>query len=892
MSTAMKEIKLTIDGRDVVARQGASVLEAALEAGIYIPNLCYDPDLEPYGGCRLCIVEIEGIQSTPTACTTPAADGMVVRTATPELEKLRRVNLGLILAEHPGDCLACISNQHCQLQAAAAYIGSKDKRFEHAVVRQPIDDSNPFFGLDRSYCILCQKCVRTCNEITGINAIEVLYRGAESRVGTFGDKPFMESVCQSCGECVARCPTGALKPKNNILPARQVATTCPYCGVGCGLMLGIRGERVVSVQGNRQSPANKGQLCVKGRFGIVDFIHSPQRLKMPLIKKDGRFVESCWDEALALVAEKLKSYSPEQTGVISSSRNTNEDNYVAQKFCRAVLGSNNIDHCARLCHAPTVAGLARCFGSGAMTNSIGDIPEAACIFVIGSNTNEAHPVIGYRVKQAIRQGAKLIVADPRRTDMARLADVWLRLNPGSDVALLMGIMRVILENRWQDSSFIESRCENFDAFKESLGAFNMGFVEKTTGIPRRQIIEAARMYAQAKPAAILYTLGITEHSHGTDNVMAVANLAMLTGNLGRPGSGVNPLRGQNNVQGACDMGALPDVYPGYQQVASEAARLKFGAAWNCLLPAAKGLTTPQMLDAAVNGQFKALYLIGENSVLSEPDVNHVKEALSALDFLVVQDIFLTETAEMADVILPAACFAEKDGTFTSTERRVQRVRKAVEPPGEALADWLITCRIAREMGASGFDYQHPSQIMDEIARLAPIYGGISYARIGETGLQWPCLDAGHPGTPVLHTGQFTCGRGRFMPLEYRPPAELPDECYPFLLTTGRRLYHYHTGTMTRKSAGLNVFMPGERLQINPADAARLGIGANDRIRVSSRRGGVVCGVDITEIVPAGVVFMTFHFAETPTNSITSSAADPVTQTPEYKVCAVNIEKIS
>ena len=888
----MDEIRLNIDGQEVKVKPGMTVLEAALEAGIYIPTLCYDPDLEPHGGCRLCLVEVEGRPGLSTACTTPVADGMVIRTSTPEVNQVRRNTVELLMADHPMDCLTCVKNQRCELQKVAAYLGITERRFRRTATERPVDDSNPFFTIDLNYCILCQKCTRTCDEIAVVNAIEIVDRGYDSRVSTFGDKPLMESICQSCGECVVRCPVAALVPKNTVQPTIEVETTCPYCGVGCGMYLGIRDGRIVSVRGNRQSQANKGQLCVKGRFGISEFVHSSERLTTPLIKRDGKFVEAGWDEALDLIADKLGSYSKEQIAVISSARCTNEDNYVAQKFTRAVLGTNSVDHCARLCHAPTVAGLAQSFGSGAMTNSIGDIADAACILAIGSNTTEAHPVIGFNVKKAVRRGTKLIVADPRQIHLVRFADIWLRHKSGSDVALLMGMMKVILDESLHDPAFIKERCENFDAFKESLARFDMAFVEETTGVSRNQIVEAARMYATSHPAAILYTLGITEHSHGTDNVLAIANLAMLTGNIGKPGSGVNPLRGQNNVQGACDMGALPDVYPGYQAVTSPDVRAKFEAVWGGTLSLTPGLTTPDMLDAACQGKLKALYLIGENSVLSEPNINHVRKALSSLEFLIVQDIFFTETAELAQVVLPAASFAEKEGTFTNTERRVQRVRKAIEPVGSSRADWLITCQIAQRMGAKGFDFEHPSQIMDEIACLTPSYGGISYQRLENGGLQWPCPTKEHPGTPILHSQKFTRGKGRLTPLEYKPPMELPDGDYPLVLTTGRRLFHYHTGTMTRKVEGLNIFMGEERVQVNPEDAKRLGISDGDRIKVISRRGEVTASTDVTEVVPVGLVYMTFHFAESPTNILTSTAVDPITQTPEYKVCAVRIEKVS
>jgi formate dehydrogenase alpha subunit len=887
----VNEINLNIDGRKITAKPGMTVLEAALAAGIYIPTLCYSPDLAPHGGCRLCIVEIEGMRGMPTACTTPAADGMVIKTSTPEVDQVRLNVTELILADHPTDCLTCVKNQKCELQKVVAYLGITERRLPQVKRELPVDDSNPFFKVDRNYCILCQKCTRTCDEITCVNAIEVINRSYGSHIGTFGDKPIMSSICQSCGECVTRCPTAALTVKDMAVPTYEVETTCPYCGVGCGMYLGVRNGKIVSVRGSN-SKANYGKLCVKGRFGIAGYVHSQERLKTPLIKKDGKFVEASWDEALNLVAEKLSSYPKEQVGVISSSRCTNEDNYVTQKFCRLVLGTNNIDHCARLCHAPTVAGLSCPFGSGAMTNSIEDVADADCIFVIGSNATEAHPVIGLTVKETVRKGAKLIVADPREIHLVRFADIWLRHNPGSDVALLMGMIKVIVDEKLHDTDFILERCENMDAFMESLKLYDMDFVEKVTGVPRDQIIKAARMYAAGNPSSILYTLGITEHSHGTDNVMAIANLAMVTGNIGKRGSGVNPLRGQNNVQGACDMGALPNVYPGYQYSTSPETKKKFEAVWGGNLSIEAGLTTPEMFDGACDGTFKALYLIGENSVLSQPNSKHVIKALSSLDFLVVQDIFLTETAQLADVVLPAASFAEKDGTFTNTERRVQRVRKAIEPVDGSMADWEITCRIAKRMGSKGFDYENPSQIMDELAKLTPSYGGISFERLENGGLQWPCPTPEHPGTPILHTKQFTRGKGKLIPIKYRPSEELPDKEYPLLLTTGRRLFHYHTGTMTRKTDGLNKFMGSERVQINPEDALKLGIDGDDTIKVISRRGEVRAGVEITGVVPPGVIFMTFHFAETPTNTLTSHAVDSVTQTPEYKVCAVRIEKVN
>jgi len=537
-----------------------------------------------------------------------------------------------------------------------------------------------------------------------------------------------------------------------------------------------------------------------------------------------------------------------------------------------------------------VAGLVTTFGSGAMTNSINEIHGAAGIMAIGTNTTVAHPVIALEIKKAIQQGAKLIVANPREINLVRYADLWLQYNPGTDVALLMGMMRVILDEGLLNTSFIEERCENFNAFKESLNGFDPDFVERVTGVPGEKIAQAARMYATNSPATILYAMGITQHSHGTDNVIAIANLAMLTGNIGKPSTGVNPLRGQNNVQGACDMGALPNVYPGYQSVTDPAIREKFEIAWGHSLPSSPGLTLTDILDAAHQGKIKAIYLIGENPVLSDPDANHVQEALARLDFLVVQDIFLTETAQLAHVVLPAATFAEKDGTFTNTDRRVQLVRKAVEPVGDTRADWWITSQIGQRMGSKGFNLAHPLEIMEEIARLTPSYGGVSYERLENGGLQWPCPTKEHPGTPILHTAQFTRGKGRFMPLEYKPPMELPDDDYPLLLTTERNLYHFHTGTMSRKVAGLNTLRNEELVEINPEDALASGIADGEMIKVISRRGEVNAKTRITEACPKGVISMSFHFAESPTNQLTNPAQDPVAKIPELKVCAVRVER--
>ena len=886
----MTNVPLTIDGIKTEAPENTTVLEAARNTGIYIPSLCADPDLEPYGACRLCLVEIENQEGLPASCMTPVAEGMVVHTDTVRVNDVRRRLVELLMSDHPQDCLLCAKNQRCDLQKIAAYLGVNQQRFKKLKRPPLIDSSNPFFYRDLNKCILCGICVRVCDEVQGVAALEVLNDGLSSRIVTSGGKQsILESSCESCGQCVARCPTGALMPTDYTWPSKEVKTICPYCGVGCGVYLSVRSETIVGVSGDRKNTINMGSLCVKGQFGM-DFINHPERLATPLIKINGRLSEAGWDEALDLVAAKFAAYKGDEIAVIASAKCTNEENYLVQKFARAVLGTNNIDHCARLCHASSLVGLGQSFGSGAMTNSVEEVNNAACIFAIGTNTTATHPVIGLKIKKAIRDGAKLIVANPREIDLCRIAHLWLRHRPGSDVALLMGMMRVIVEQDLADSTFIKERCENFEAFQRSLESFDLDFVEQITTVPREQIITAARLYASQKPAAILYAMGITQHTHGTDNVLAIANLAMLTGNLGKPSAGVSPLRGQNNVQGACDMGALPNAYAGYQGVDDSSATEKFQQAWGCRLPSAAGLTLTEIFKAARQKKIKAIYLVGENPVLSDPDTRHVIEALGNLEFLVVQDIFFSETAQLAHVVLPAASFAEKDGTFTNTERRVQRIRRAIAPVANCRPDWWITCQIARKMNANGFDFDHPSRIMEEIAQLTPSYEGVTYERLENAGLQWPCPTTDHPGTPILHVDNFMRGKGRFTPLDYQPPVELPDDEYPFLLTTERSLYQFHTGTMTRKVHGINTLHGEERVEINPENAGALGIIDDEKVKVISRRGTITARAKVTEASPLGVVCMSFHFAESPVNALTNPALDPVAKIPELKVCAVNIEK--
>ena len=781
----------------------------------------------------------------------------------------------------------CKAADYCTLRQLAAEYKVPYPTIRRDNYTYPVDRSHPFIEIDANKCIACIRCVRTCLDVQNVGALSFCYRVA---VPPYAGS-LLNTNCESCGQCVASCPVGALVARDRLPPLTEVSTICPYCGVGCGVLLGVIGNSIVSVRAEEQNPASRGRLCVKGRFGIPEFVNHEERLTTPLIRKNGKLIGATWEEALDLVASKLSEYrASEKFAAISSAKCTNEDNYIIQKFTRAVMGTNNIDHCARLCHAPTVAGLVQSFGSGAMTNTIAEVGEASCILAIGTNTTEDHPIIGTDVKKAARNGAKLIVANPREIDLCRFATLWLRHRPGSDVALLMGIMKVIVDEGLADTAFIQERCENFDEFQESLKGFDLDRVSKITGVPASRIAEAARIFAQNSPATILYGMGITQHSHGTDNVIATANLAMLTGNVGKPSTGVNPLRGQNNVQGACDMGALPNVYSGYQSVANPVIKEKFEREWGNKLSDSPGMPLTEMIGAAHEGYIEAVYLVGENPVLSDPDARHVEEALKKLKLFIVQDIFLSETAQLADIVLPAATFAEKDGTFTNTERRVQRVRQAIKPRGGSRPDWWITCQIAKRLGGRGFDFDNPSQIMEEIAELTPAYGGISHDRLEKGGLQWPCPLDDHPGTPILHTEFFTRGKGRFLPLEYKPPMEQADDDYPLILTTERSLYQFHTGTMTRKVKGLNVLKGEELVQINPQDAQNLGITDGDWVWVISRRGEVKTKSRLTEASPVGVVTMSFHFTETRTNLITNPALDPVSKIPELKVCAVRVEK--
>jgi formate dehydrogenase alpha subunit len=919
-------ISFTINGKICETAPGTTILKAAGEVGITIPTLCYHHDLSPYGGCQLCLVEVEGAPRPVQSCTMEVREGMVIRTETPKLRNGRRSILELLLSlyydsQDPDEGL-----DNNELMRWARYYKVPISKVMAREPRYPIDsDPNPFIRVDLNKCIMCTRCIRACAEIQGRFVWGVHGRGIEEHITAGKGEYMLDARCESCGACVAYCPTGALTDKMSIGAGKvekQVPTTCTYCGVGCQVMLHVRDNHIIRVTSSPEGPVNGLRLCVKGRYGY-DFVNHADRLTHPMVrsylleKKErqprherGEWVTVDWNTALEITAEKLanirQTYGGDSIGMLSSAKCTNEENYMMNKFSRQVIGTNNVDHCARLCHSSTVAGLAASFGSGAMTNSMDDIAsQANLVFVTGSNTTEQHPVFGTMLRQAVlRRGATLIVADPRRIDLTEFAALHLRMKPGTDIAMLNGLMHIILENGWEDKSFIESRTEGYDDFAANIQKCNPEITSEITGIPVEKLYQAARMLGTIKPGAVLWAMGITQHTVGVQNVQTLANLQMLLGNLGIPGGGINPLRGQNNVQGACDMGALPNVYPAYQPVIQDQIRNKFEAAWGISLNPKIGMGVTEVIPAAGTGKIKALYILGEDPVMSEPDANHVRHCLEELDFMVLQEIFPSETSVYADVILPGVSFAEKDGTYTNTERRVQLVRKALSPMGEARQDWEITSEIARRILAkdkrefaigalhAGWDYTSPAQIMDEIASLAPSYAGVSHQRLknGER-LQWPVTSINHPGTPILHREKFTRGKGSFTVTSHLPPVELPDAEFPFLLNTGRVLYHWHGGEITRRAKGLLAVYPLPLVEINPEDASILGIQIDrELVRITSRRGSIQANAWISDRVPSGTIFANFAFPESPTNVLTIAALDPIAKIPEYKVCAVRLEK--
>ncbi len=895
------EIKLKIDGKVCLGIKGETILEVARRNEIWIPTLCYDERLEPYGACRLCLVEVKGARGFLPSCTTEINDGMEVRTSTKRIESIRRTIIELLLSDHPEDCMTCESAGLCVLQDLAYRYGVRKSPYAGGSHKYEILNGNPLIERDPNKCVLCGRCVRICEDVVGAGVYGFVRRGFDAIVSTPYERSLLDSPCLFCGQCVSACPVGALtskisKGKGRLWDVKKTDTICPYCGVGCTITLWVKENRIVNVTAPVGKGVNKGNLCVKGRFGY-QFVNSPDRLKSPLIRqKDGSFMRVGWKTAVSYVAENLSrirdKYGPDSIAGLASARCTNEENYIFQKFMRAAIGTNNIDHCARLCHSPSVAGLAQTFGSGAMTNSIEDLALADVTFIIGSNTTETHPVISMELIRAVNAGKKkLIVADPRNIMISKFAEIVMNHKPGTDVALLNGMMHWIIKKNLHDMDFIRERTEGFDELKRHLRDYAPKKVEKITGVPEEDIKKAAEMFATATRANIVYSMGITQHTTGTENVMSISNLAMLTGNIGKPGTGVNPLRGQNNVQGACDMGALPDVYSGYQKVTDDAARRMMEEAWGVALPEKPGLKVTEMVDAALRGEIRAIYVMGENPLITDPDLTHSRKAFKNLEFLVVQDIFMTETAEFADVVLPSASFAEKDGTYTNTERRVQRIRKAIEPPGEARPDWEIICEVSSLLGYR-MAYSTVYDITREVARLTPSYRGITPDSIAGAacGIQWPCTEEDHPGTPILHVGKFSRGKGKFVAVDYKPPAEVPTKKYPLVLTTGRILTHYHAGSMTRRCPPLEEIAPEALAEIHETDAAAYGICDGDIVEISTRRGSIEVKAKVTERANPGVIFIPFHYAEAPVNLLTPSAFDPVCKIPEYKVSAVKVKK--
>jgi formate dehydrogenase major subunit len=898
-------VAITIDDQRIEVPEGTSIMRAAALMGTTIPKLCATDSLESFGSCRLCLVEIEGRAGYPASCTTPVLPGMVVRTQTDKLKQLRKGVMELYISDHPLDCLTCSANGDCELQDMAGAVGLREVRYgyegeNHLVAEK--DESNPYFTFDSTKCIVCSRCVRACDEVQGTLALTVDGRGFDSRIAASQDQDFLSSECVSCGACVQACPTSALIEKSVIekgTPDRAVVTTCAYCGVGCTFRAEMRGEELVRMVPWKDGKANRGHSCVKGRFAW-GYAQHKERILKPMIRAsvDQPWREVSWDEAIAYTASEFRriqaKYGTRSVGGITSSRCTNEETFLVQKLIRQGFGNNNVDTCARVCHSPTGYGLKTTFGTSAGTQDFDSVMHADVIMVIGANPTDGHPVFASRMKRRLRQGARLIVVDPRRTDLVRSArieaDHHLPLKPGTNVAVLTAMAHVIVEEGLADEAWIRERCD-WDEYQD-WAAFvsephrSPEATEPLTGVPAAELRGAARLYATGGNAAIYYGLGVTEHSQGSSTVMAIANLAMATGNIGREGVGVNPLRGQNNVQGSCDMGSFPHEYSGYRHVSDAATRELFEAAWGVPLDPEPGLRINNMLDAATDGSFKGLFIQGEDILQSDPNTTHVAAGLAAMECVVVQDLFLNETANYAHVFLPGSTFLEKDGTFTNAERRIQMVRKVMAPLN-GYADWEIVQLVAQAMGLD-WTYAHPSEIMDEIARLTPSFAGVSYDLIEEQGsIQWPVNEKAPLGTPTMHAGGFARGKGKFVVTDYIATDEKTGPRYPLLLTTGRILSHYNVGAQTRRTENV-AWHPEDLLELHPLDAENRGIKDRDWVYLRSRAGETTLRVAVTERVAPGVVYTTFHHPATQANVITTDFSDWATNCPEYKVTAVQV----
>ena len=902
-------VTLEIDGISVTVPKGTSVMRASTEAGINVPKLCATDTLEAFGSCRVCLVEIEGRKGYPASCTTPAENGMKVKTQTTKLADIRRGMLELYISDHPLDCLTCPTNGNCELQDVAGLVGLREVRYgykgdNHLTLKK--DESNPYFTYDPSKCIVCNRCVRACEETQGTFALTIDGRGFESRVAAGQNEAFMESECVSCGACVQACPTATLTEKTVIRIGQaehSKITTCAYCGVGCGFKAEMKGSEVVRMVPWKGGKANHGHSCVKGRFAWGYATHKDRMLK-PMIRKNitDPWEEVSWEEAISYAASEFRRIQqqsgPDSIGGITSSRCTNEETYLVQKLVRAAFGNNNVDTCARVCHSPTGYGLKQTLGESAGTQTFDSVMKADVIMVIGANPVAAHPVFASQMKRRLRQGAKLIVVDPRTTEMVKgahyQADYHLKLKPGTNVALISALAHVIVTEGLVDDTFVAERCEaqSFSDWKAfvSRPENSPEAMAGVTGVPADVLRDAARLYATGGNAAIYYGLGVTEHAQGSTMVMGIANLAMATGNIGREGVGVNPLRGQNNVQGSCDMGSFPHELPGYRHISDTATRSEFESRWGVKLNPEPGLRIPNMFDAALDGSFKGLYCQGEDIVQSDPNTQHVAEALSSMECIVVQDLFLNETAKYAHVFLPGSSFLEKDGTFTNAERRISRVRKVMSPKA-GYADWEVTQLLSNALGYP-MSYAHPSEIMDEIASLTPTFHGVSFEKIDRMGsIQWPCNETAPEGTPIMHIEQFVRGKGKFVITKYVPSTEKVTQRFPLILTTGRILSQYNVGAQTRRTENVQ-WHSEDRLEIHPHDAEERGIRQDDWVGIESRSGQTVLRATITENVQPGVVYTTFHFPESGANVITTDNSDWATNCPEYKVTSVQVMPVT
>ena len=902
-------VNLEIDGFRVTVPEGTSVMRAAAGIGIEIPKLCASDSLDPFGSCRLCVVQIEGGRGYPASCTTPVYEGMKVCTQNDKLAQIRRGVMELYISDHPLDCLTCSANGNCELQDMAGAVGLREVRYGYDGenhLRAEKDESNPYFTFEPSKCIVCSRCVRACEEIQGTFALTLDGRGFDSKVSPSQMEAFMDSECVSCGACVQACPTATLMEKSVIergQPEHSVITTCAYCGVGCSFKAEMKGSEVVRMVPNKDGHANHGHSCVKGRFAFGYATH-PDRITKPMIRSSlhESWREVSWEEAVHYAALEFKriqgKYGRYSVGGITSSRCTNEETYLVQKLVRAAFGNNNVDTCARVCHSPTGYGLKRTFGESSGTQTFDSVMKADVILVIGANPTEGHPVFASFMKKRLRQGAKLIVADPRAIDLVQSphvkADYHLKLRPGTNVALINAIAHVVAMEGLIDEAFVQSRCDvaSFNKWREFIQQDRNSpeSSERLTGVPAELVRGAARLYATGGNAAIYYGLGVTEHSQGSTMVIGIANLAMATGNIGRDGVGVNPLRGQNNVQGSCDMGSFPHEFPGYRHVSDFDTRALFETAWGVTLEAEPGLRIPNMFAAALDGSFKGLYVEGEDIAQSDPDTQHVLAALRSMECVVVQDLFLNETAKFAHVFLPGSSFLEKNGTFTNAERRISPVRKVMAPLG-GYEDWEITQMLANALGYP-MNYSHPSEIMDEISRLTPQFKGVSYEKLDRLGsIQWPCDEKTPEGTPIMHTDRFVRGNGFFMMTEYVPTQERTSSRFPLILTTGRILSQYNVGAQTRRTRN-SEWHPEDRLEIHPHDAEVRGVGDGDWVGIKSRSGETVLRAVVSERVQPGVVYTTFHFPESGANVITTDNSDWATNCPEYKVTAVQVTRVS